>query len=246
MQGQFSASSRISTFLVNLSALSLELIYKPGKSLHSADYSSRHPVPCTMQTNCQICKFAGDWQTLGDSSSLIGSVSVKDVMEGRSIMPFIQKKTWLGQQLTDGVHVKVKQLITTGQHPDKRKTCGDNTVIKKLYGLYRAGDLIIEPDGLMMVKVRDGHIGGKVISVPYKLMPGIAFSIHVRMGHPSKGQLWSLMSRYFYCHGGQAIVHSVVENCVQCKNRETRKKERGDSLIQVLSVLQHLLIFLRC
>ena len=43
---------------------------------------------------------------MGDNSSRIGAVTVKDVLEGRSVMPFIQKKTWLGQQLVDGVHVK--------------------------------------------------------------------------------------------------------------------------------------------
>ena len=224
-QGKFSASSRISTFLVNLSSLSVELIYKPGKMMVSADYSSRHPVPCEEKTGCQVCKFAGEWQSMGDSSSNIGSITVSDVLEGRVIMPFIQRNTWLGQQLVDKVHIKLRELIRTGQHPDKKKTKGDFTVLKKLYGLYQAGDLDIQADGLVMVKMRDGNFNGKVISVPYKLMPGIAFAIHTRMSHPSKGQLLSLMSRYFYCPGGATIIHSVVESCVQCRSLQKVPKE---------------------
>ena len=225
MQGQFSASSRISTFLVNLSALSVELMYKPGKMMHSADYSSRNPVPCSESKRCQICKFAGEWQDLGDNSSRIGSVTVKDILEGRSIMPFIQLKSWLGQQLVDSVHNKFKRLVETGQHPDKKKTRGENTVLKSLYKKYQSGEVVIQPDGLVMIKTRDGHFQGKVISVPQHLMSGIAFSIHVRLGHPSKGQLVSLMNRYFYTHGGVAIIQAVVENCVQCKSLQPLPKE---------------------
>ena len=225
MQGKFSASSRISTFLVGLSALSVELTYKPGKSMLTADFSSRNPVPCKDSVNCQICKFAGEWQDKGDFSSRLGSITVKDVMEGRSLMPYIQKKTWLGQQLSDQVHVRFRRLVETGQHPEKKKTCGDFTLIKHLYGKYQAGDVIIQPDGLVMVKVRDGYFNNTAISVPRGLLSGIAFSIHVKLGHPSKGQLLSLMSRYFYCHGHIGIIHAVVDNCVQCRSLQPVPKE---------------------
>ena len=225
LQGQFSASSRISTFLSNLSALSVDLVYKPGKLMCSADYSSRHPVPCAESTKCQICKFAGDWQDLGDNSSRIGSITVKDILEGRSLMPFIQTKTWLGQQMVDSVHTRFKKLVDTGQHPDKKKTRGEHTILKSLYKKYQSGEVVIQPDGLVMIKSKDGHFNGKVISVPHHLMAGIAFSLHVKLGHPSKGQLVSLMSRYFYCHGGVAIIQAVADNCVQCRSMQPIPKE---------------------
>ena len=218
LQGQFSNSSRISTFLTNLSALPVELEYKPGRLMHSADFLSRNPVQCGEKQRCQICTFAGDWQKLGDNSAQIKSVTVKDVLEGRTIMPLIQLKTWLGQQLSDAPHDALKKLINTGQHPDRRKTKGDHTVVKKMFNLYQAGDLTIKKDGLVMVKARDGHFDGWVISVPPALMSGLTFTLHIKLGHPSKGQLQALMSRYFWSHGQGRVIQTVTENCVQCRS----------------------------
>ena len=225
LQGHFSNSSRISTFLVNLSALSVELEYRPGSSMFSADYISRNPVRCEEGSSCQICKFSAVWQAKGDNSSKLRNISVRDVLEGRVLMPYTQRKTWLGVQLNDSVHVRLKKLISTGQHPEKKKTRGDNTVLKKLYNLYQAGDLKIEKDGLVTVRARDGYYGGQVISVPYQLMHGVAFTLHVKLGHPSKGQLAALMARYFYCHGHTQIIHTVTENCVQCRSLQQMPKE---------------------
>ena len=233
LQGQFSASSRISTFLVNLSALSVELVYKPGKTLHSADYASRHPQSCPETSSCQICGFARKWQVLGDESAQLKTITVSDVLEGRTIMPLIQRKAWIGAQLNCPVHSQFRKLVQNGQHPDKKKTRGDHTLMKRLYNLYQAGDLVIQSDGLIMVKSRDGHFpGGLTISVPHHLMSGISFSLHIKLGHPSKGQLTSLMARYFYCTGGVNIIHSVVENCVQCRSVSQVPKEFAEDLTE--------------
>ena len=225
LQGKFSASSRISTFLVGVSALSVELVHKPGKDMHSADYGSRNPVHCREDSNCQICKFAEVWQMKGDKSSLLGSVTVKDILEGRSLMPYIQLKTWLGQQLNDRAHVAFRKLVETGQLPEKKKTGGEHTIVKHLYAKYQAGEVTIRPDGLVLVRVKEGYFSGKAISVPHQLLAGIAFSIHVKLDHPSKGQLLALMARYFYCHGHTTIIQSVVDNCVQCRSLQPVPKE---------------------
>ena len=218
MQGQFSSSSRISTFLVNLSALSVELVYKPGKHLHSADYVSRHPQPCPVSSKCQICGFAQKWQLKGDDAAQLRGIEIKDILEGKVIMPYIQRKTWIGVQLNDSVLTQFKKLVELGQHPNKKKTGGDNTVLKRIYNQYQAGDIVIQNDGLVMAKSGNGHFNGHTIVVPVNIMPGIAFSLHVKLGHPSRGQLTSLMSRYFYCTGGTQIIHSVVDSCVQCRS----------------------------
>ena len=59
----------------------------------------------------------------------------------------------------------------------------------------------------------------------HKIHTERAFSLHVKLGHPSKGQLVSLMSRYFYCHGGVAIIQAVADNCVQCRSMQPIPKE---------------------
>ena len=217
MQGKFSSSSRISTFLINLSSMSVEVRYRPGKLMTSTDYTSRHPVECTATTKCQICSFAKQVQAEGDGAAKV-RLLFKDVLEGRAIMPYIQLKSWLGVQLNDWAHTNLRRLVSIGQHPDSKKTKGDYTVLKKLYNLYQSGDLLIRPDGLVMIKARDGYFNGYVVSVPHNMFPGIAFSLHVKLGHPSKGQLTNLMSRYFYSYGGPRIIHMVVDNCVQCRS----------------------------
>ena len=218
LQGFFSASSRIATFLVNLSALPVDLEYKPGKLMHYSDYASRHPNHCSKEAKCQICGFAQAWQKIGDNTVGLRSLRIDDILEGRAMMPYIQIKSWIGAQLTDFAHIQLKKCVETGQVPEKKKTKGDYTILKKLYGLYRVGDINIRRDGLVMVKAKEGHFEGFVISVPHKLMAGIAFSLHIKLGHPSKGQLASIMARFFYCPGGQNIIHSVVDNCVQCRS----------------------------
>ena len=70
----------------------------------------------------------------------------------------------------------------------------------------------------MMIKSKDGYFDGYVVSVPHKMFPGIAFSLHVKLGHPSKGQLSALMARYFYSYGGPGVIQMVTENCVQCRS----------------------------
>ena len=186
--------------------------------MHSSDYTSRHPVKCKQGQKCQICAFAGQVQLEGDRAAAIRNIAIKDILEGRAIMPYIQLKAWLGVQLSDWVHTNVRKLIDSGQHPDSKKTKGDFTVLKKLYNFYKSGDLKVRKDGLVMIKSKDGYFDGYVVSVPHKMFPGIAFSLHVKLGHPSKGQLSALMARYFYSYGGPGVIQMVTENCVQCRS----------------------------
>ena len=236
-QGYFSSSSRISTFLSNLSELPVELVYKPGPQMHTADFFSRNPVKCEASEKCQVCLFAKDWQEKGDNSSAVRAVGVKDILEGRSIMPMIQTKTWLGQQIADGIHTEFKSLVDTGQQPEKRKTKGKYTILKKLYKSYQAGDLKIRRDGLVVVKVKNGHFDDHAISVPHHLMAGLAFTLHVKLSHPSKGQLQALMSRYFWCPGHCQIIQMVTDNCVQCRSMAQLPKEFQQDTTEVTESL---------
>ena len=237
LQGQFSSSSRISTFLTNLSALSVELVYKPGKQLHSADYTSRHPQPCPSSSKCQICSFAQKLQAVGDGATQLRSIEVHDVLSGKVVMPLIQVKTWIGIQLNNSVLTRLRRLVDTGQHPEKKKTKGENTVLKRLYNMYQAGDLVIRRDGLIVAKARDGHFGGFAIVAPAETLTGVAFALHIKLSHPSKGQLTALMSRYFYCTGAPAIIQTVTDSCVQCRSTAQIPKEFAQDLTERVEAL---------
>ena len=151
--GAFSSNIRVATFLSELSALSVELLHKPGKEMFSSDYISRHPVRCT-HDKCQVCSYASDLQKIGDNANQIRSVSVDDVLKGFISMPFIQRNICLDIQNNDELHTKLKYFISIGLPPEKKKTKGDMMKLKLMHNIYKKGDLKICYDGLVMVK---GH-----------------------------------------------------------------------------------------
>ena len=215
-RGAFSSSARIAAFLTGLSSLPIELQYTPGKEMKTSDYISRHPTPCTNPGRCQICSFTGEWEQIGDNASAIRSVTVDDIKAGRSVMPMIQRHVWLNIQKNDSTLMKLAHLIDTQQLPEKKKTKGDNTRLKLLHGQYTTGKLILDKDGLMLVKSPEGNFNGAAILVPFKLFMGVASALHIRLDHPSKAQLTNLVARYFYTPGWRAVIEEVTDNCHLC------------------------------
>ena len=213
-RGAFSSSSRISAFLTGLSVLPVELRHKPGRDMHTSDFASRNPITCN-DSRCQICSFANDWQNIGDNALSIRSLSMEDIKSGKSIMPMIQKNVWKNIQMNDPIHTKLLNLIETRQLPETKKTKGDHTKLKLLHNLYCQGKLIVD-DGLILVKTPGGHFHDAAISVPPSIFPGIAHALHVRLDHPSKGQLASLLARYFYTPGWRSVIDQITDACHQC------------------------------
>jgi hypothetical protein len=56
-KGAFSASARVASFLTGLSALTVEVVHKPGKEMITSDYNSCHPNSCSLNrdVNMQVC-----------------------------------------------------------------------------------------------------------------------------------------------------------------------------------------------
>ena len=215
-KGAYSNSSRIASFLSELSMLSVDLVYKPGRDMHTSDFASRNPPKCNSPETCQICKFSREIEITGDKSANIRRISVEDIKAGRSVLPLTQRKVWTDIQSKDSAIEKFKHLAKIGQSPNKHKTKGEHTVIKKLYRLFVAGDVMIDKDGAVLVKAKDGAYSGYAMVVPTSIYPGLMHTLHIRLDHPSKSQLTALTQRYFYCHGFQSIIEQVTESCLQC------------------------------
>ena len=237
LMGAFSSSARISQFLTGLSALPVELQHKAGVNMNSSDFISRNPTPCGSPEKCQMCRFARKLQTEGENTRKIRAVTVKDVLNGETLMPYTQRRSWLGVQRMDGVHNQLTKLIESSQLPDKRKTRGDATKLKQLHTLYSKGDLKIDNDGLIMVKHSQGHYGGWTISIPYQLMPGLANALHITLQHPSRAQLAALMARYFYCPGHTSIIHEVTDGCGVCRSLQRLPKAVLENTTEIVESL---------
>ena len=227
-KGAYSASSRIATFLTDLSSLSVDLVYTPGKEMYTSDFASRHPPDCK-NIRCQVCKFVQDWEILGDNAGNIRSVSVEDIQQGRSAMPFTQRRVLHDIQHNDAMHNKLRDLITLGHLPDKRKTGGENTKLKLLHNLYKDGKLKVDRDGVIVIKSESGYYGGHVISLPQNIFRGFANALHVRLDHPSKQQLTSLLKRYFYTVGMSDIIAEINSSCQQCISLKVLPKVLSES-----------------
>ena len=201
LNGAYSTNSRISTFLSDMSKFNVELIHKPGQEMFSTDHASRNISTCPQADKCQICQFSAEWQNIGELSADIRNVSIADIVSGKSTMPLIQKSTWLQVQLKDQTCQKLTKLITTSQLPEKKKTNGQNTVLKLLHNMYCKGKLKIDSSGLILVTSQSGYFSGQSILVPDNLYPAIVSVLHQKLAHPSKAQLSKLLSRYFYSVG---------------------------------------------
>ena len=222
-KGAYSASSRLATFLTDLSNLSVELVYTPGKEMWTSDFASRHPPICKSD-RCQVCKFVEEWEILGDNAANIKAISVEEIQQGKSIMPFTQERVLRDIQHNDSMHNKLRELIKLGHLPDKRKTGGENTKLKLLHNLYKEGKMKVDKDGTIKVKTDEGHYNGYVISLPAAIFRGYTNALHVRLNHPSRHQLGSLMKRYFYTVGSVEIIAEVHNNCQQCASMKVLPK----------------------
>ena len=226
-RGAFSTNARVSTFLSTVSSLPVEIRHKPGVEMHSSDFASRHPQTCPDRT-CALCVFAYEEQMVGDNCDLLKHITVEEVTSGEVNMPFTSKKAWLDVQNEDQVHIKLKYLIESGQAPAKKGTKGDFHKLKLLYNLYSKGDLKVDKDGMVLVRQHGQDRSGWVTSIPYKLFPGLCQALHLQFNHPSKSQLTSLVSRYFYSPGFQTVIAQISEDCAQCQSMKILPKVLKD------------------
>ena len=221
--GAFSSSARIATFLTEIADLNVEFVHTPGKNMNYSDYSSRHAAVCH-EKNCQICSFISDLVFVGDN--VVRNINVEDINKGIVQMPFTQQNAWKHAQFGDKTLVTLRELIKTGQLPEKRKTCGDFTILKLLHNLFRKGDLQISSQGLITVShTQESGVKSQAIVVPTSMYPGLVHAIHIKTMHASKQQMFRLMSRYFYTPGHQRVISEVVDRCHTCLSLKQLPKE---------------------
>ena len=235
-KGAFSSNARLATFLVAVVNFPIEIHHKAGAQMLTSDYISRHPQVCT-DKQCALCVFAYEGKKIGDNCADIREITVEEVTKGKVNMPLTGWRAWLDIQHDDIVHVRLRDLIACGTVPPARKTKGDHNKLKLLHNLYKKGDLKVDNEGMVLVKQIVKGATNWVISVPYKLFPGLCTALHLKFNHPSKGQLTSLMSRYFYSPGGSAVISQISEQCSQCLSMKILPKTLKEHIASQVVVL---------
>ena len=224
--GAFSTSARVASFLTGLSALTVELVHKPGKEMTTSDYNSRHPNSCTNE-RCKICKFAYEMEKLGDAvTCAVKSITANDVENGSIKMPFLQRPAWKTIQSNDNAHRMLLDNIQNSKLPERKKTKGVFTTVKRLHNMYRTGQAKVDSDGFLTIKHTDAAGNNyDAISVPTNFYPGLVNALHIKLNHPSKTQMQRLMSRHFYCTGQARIIEEITAACTVCASLKELPKE---------------------
>lgn len=215
-RGQFSASARVATFLATMSRFRLTLQHIPGSKNLTADYLSRNPSECS-EDRCQICQFVRSRE-----DAIVGSVSVTDVIERRTAMPFTTPSTWKRAQQDCADLRRVYAHLTQGTEPSKKEKC---TTVKH----YLSSHVMISRDGLLVVKRNMAFApNDKQIVVPAHLLEGLVTALHIRLSHPTKTQLERVFRRYFFALESKSAVEKVTGMCTHCASLATLPPERPD------------------
>ncbi len=185
-RGEFSTSSRVTTFLSTLSRYQARLNHIAGAVNLPSDFASRNPIKCPQQ-DCQICKFIRE-----TDQSVIRNVSTKDVLDGISVMPFTNRPAWKTTQLECPDLRRAHSHLTQGTRPSKKETSIPD-VKRYIQSVRIANDgLLVVQDHLPFRPVRDRII------IPRGIIHGLMNAIHLHFKHPTKHQQKRLVTNYFY------------------------------------------------
>ena len=216
-RGEFSASSRLTTFLSTISRYGGQIQHIPGSINLPSDYASRNPLVCSSPDICQVCKFISS-----TSEAVVNDVSVSDIIDGRASLPFTNRKAWKDIQSECPDLRKVFSFKKNGTVPSKKS--------KNLRAVrrYISSNVLISNDGLLVHRHVKPFSSHEQIVVPQQVLDGILTALHLQLKHPSAFQLTKVFSRYFFCLNTEKAVAAVSNYCHHCASI----KEIPKSLIE--------------
>ena len=115
-RGQFSTSARVATFMATLSEFNVEVQHISGSYNVPSDFLSRNPLECKSQ-DCQLCRFITESET-----SVVRSISVKDVLGGHVAVPFCNRAAWKNLQMECPDLRRVHAYLSNGTRPTAKNT----------------------------------------------------------------------------------------------------------------------------
>ena len=216
-RGEFSASPRVATYISTLSQYpGISLVHLPGKDNKISDFASRHPLECTGE--CQLCQFISRQE-----DSVVQSITVEDVLEGRKSVPYASRPAWLRLQQGCRDLRRVAELLRSGT--DVSRATGVTRRVKqylspkckiRLSSTYPVGLLVVDD-------VRPLRPRSQLIVVPREYVAGLLTSLHLVFNHATKPQLFKLFKRSYFALNSWDDVKKVVDRCHQCTSLQKCK-----------------------
>ena len=203
-RGEFSTSSRVTTFLSIVSRYQIKIGHIAGAANLPTDHASRNPTSC-LDSSCQVCKFIAETE-----DSVVRQLSVQDVLEKTVPMPFTSRSAWRATQLDCPDLRRTHAHLTQGTRPSKKVTKLSD-VKRYLKSVVIANDgLLVVPESQPFQPVRDR------IVVPSSVIDGLLTALHYRFCHPSAYQMKKLASRYFFALNMDHSIQAVNATCHHC------------------------------
>ena len=197
-RGEFSASSRVTTFLSTVSRYSVHVRHIAGVENLPSDFASRNPNEC-LDSSCQICKFIVEFE-----ESVVRSISVAEVLEASTRMPFTSRAAWQATQLECPHLRRTHSHLSQGTRPSKKAT---KIIDVKRYLKY----VVVATDGLLVVRDHPPFQTPRVLD-------GLLTALHIRFSYPSKYQTKRLFSRYVFALDVDKAIDSVSSACHTCQS----------------------------
>ena len=204
LRGEFSASPRITTFLSTVARYHVAIRHLAGSSNVPSDFASRNAPPCVVP-QCQVCSFL----KVSDSVTVL-RISPQDILAGTIKAPFTTRSTWLSIQSECRDLRRTCAHLRQGTRPSRKAT--DIKDVKRYLQV-----ATVAHDGLLVVKRNDPlTIARECIIVPRQVLHGLVTSMHIKLSHPSRHQLKSVLQRYFYALDMTTTIDDVTNGCHQC------------------------------
>ena len=205
-RGQYSNSARLSTFLSAVGRYNANVRHVAGAANLSSDFASRNPIPCH-EPHCQMCTFVKEL-----SDSVVMSVSVADIVEGRVKVPYGNKTAWLATQNECHDLRKTVTFLTNGTVPSR------NAKNMKNVRRYLSNKVVLSREGLVVKKESKPFTPvTERIVVPQQSLHGLLMALHLQLGHPSSYQLQRAFERQFFALNLTDAANLTVRNCHQCE-----------------------------
>jgi hypothetical protein len=115
-RGEFSASPRVSAFLSSVSRYQISVCHVAGAAILPSDFASRSAPSCDEPT-CQVCSFVSE-----SMDSVVRSISVDDILNGISKLPFTNRAAWLSIQPECGDLRLTRAHLKQGTLPSRKAT----------------------------------------------------------------------------------------------------------------------------
>ena len=207
--GKFSSSTRVQTFLSIIHTFRVEVIHIPGKNNIFADFASRHAVTC--EGSCQICTYISELE-----ASVVGSLQVKDIVSGKTTIPYTSRAAWLDIQKSCPELMKVKECKEAGITLSSKRKGIPRDVLRYM------NCVSLSNDGLLVVKKSlPFTTSSQRIVIPRRVAAGLLTALHLELDHPKVHQMEQAFSKAFFMLDMHSTVEQVFNSCHRCASLDT-------------------------